>query len=82
MIAGSWYRGTPLTAGEPHECPASKTVTGAQSWRNSRMNKDERDSKRDEALGIYTDAELQDRREKRAIREYQRKQAERESLEK
>ncbi len=46
------------------------------------MNKDERDNKRDEALGIYTPAELQDRREKRAIREYQRKQAERESLEK
>ena len=46
------------------------------------MNKDEQDSKRDEALGIYTHAELQDRREKRAIREYQRKQAELESLEK
>jgi len=45
------------------------------------MNKDEQDNKQDEALGIYTPAELQDRREKRAIREYQRKQAELESLE-
>ena len=45
------------------------------------MNKDELDNKRDEALGIYTDAELQDRREKRAVREYLRKQAEREELE-
>ena len=46
------------------------------------MNKDKQDSKRDEALGIYTPAELQDRREKRAVREYQRKKAEREKLEK
>ena len=45
------------------------------------MNKDEQDNKRDEALGIYTTAELQDRREKRVVREYQRKQAELESLE-
>ena len=48
----------------------------------AKMNKDEQDNTRDEALGIYTTAELQDRREMRAVREYQRKQAERESLEK
>jgi len=40
------------------------------------MNKDEQDNKRDEESGLYTQAELQDRREKRAIRKYQRKQEE------